>query len=173
MFGSNLITDSDFCSFRSQVKSSQCWNWNLPYHKFWEVSRSLKVTPRKIFALLYISFWKVQLAWRWSCNCGSSWKLHRRTGIFLIICLRLENFESECRIIAVKGQIELRECLLLLGAQYFVFILLSKNINFKVHRNVFFFFVGLHLSKLGLWYLDWLCLRKGCWGEYYGLRGTR
>ena len=65
----------------------------------------------------------------------------RRTGIFLIICLRLENFESECRIIAVKGQIELRECLLLLGAQYFVFILLSKNINFKVHRNVFFLLV--------------------------------
>ena len=67
--------NSDTRSFRFQVKSSQCWKWNLLYHKFWEVSRSLKVTPKKILALLLILFWKMQMAWRWNCNCGCRWKL--------------------------------------------------------------------------------------------------
>ena len=63
-------------SFVFQVKSSQCWNWNLPYHKSWEVSRSLKVTLKKIFVLLWILFWKVPLGWRWSCKSVRGWKLH-------------------------------------------------------------------------------------------------
>jgi hypothetical protein len=72
----------DTLYFRSQVKSSQCWNWNLPYLKFWEDSRSLKVTPKKIFVLLLILFWKVPPAWRWNCICASRWKYYRKSVLF-------------------------------------------------------------------------------------------
>ena len=71
----------DTSSFGFQVKSSRCWNWNLPYPKFWEVSRSLKVSPKKIFVLLLILFWKVPPAWRWTCICVSRWKSYRKSVI--------------------------------------------------------------------------------------------
>jgi len=68
--------ERDTCYFVFQVKSSQCWNWNLPYHKFWGASRSLKVTLKKIFILHLILFWKSPMGWRWSYKSGRGWKLH-------------------------------------------------------------------------------------------------
>ena len=79
-FLSILTPEIETCSFGFQVRSSQCWNWNLPYHKFWEVSRSLKVTL-KIFTCVLTLFWKVTLGWRWSCKSGRRWYLQTKEWI--------------------------------------------------------------------------------------------
>jgi hypothetical protein len=55
-------------------------------------------------------------------------------------------------------------------------ILLSKNIKIKIHRSYFCLLLCMGV-KLGRSHwgrnTDWQCLRKGCWGAYLGLRGTR
>jgi len=117
--------NSDTCSFRSQVKSSQCWNWNLLYHKFWEFSRLLKVTTKEIFALHLILFWKVQMAWRWRWNCGKRWRPTERLAFFKYN-LTIWNLPVRVTLTAVKWQIELTECLLSLGTEYYVYSLFPK-----------------------------------------------
>jgi hypothetical protein len=137
------------CFFCSQVKSSQCWNWNLTYHKFWEVSRSLKVTPKKAFALVMILFWKVPVAWKWSCNCGNQWKFHPKDWYNFNNIHTMWNVSVCVSRIAVKWQIEVRERLLSFGAEYFVLQFTFQKINIKVNRTVIFI-VALYMSKICL-----------------------
>ena len=120
---------SDTCCFCSQVKSSQCWNWNLIHHKFWEDSRSSKVTPKKIFVLVLILLRKIWMAWRWSCNCGSLWKLHPKDWYNFNNIPRMWNVSVCVSRIAVQWQIEVRECLLSFGTECFVlqFAFQKKN----------------------------------------------
>jgi hypothetical protein len=54
--------------------------------------------------------------------------------------------------------IEVRECLLLFGAESFVFQFAIKHIKIKIYRTII-----LLVVLYG-------CFRIGCWGEYFGPR---